>query len=352
MAICDTHEALLETKCLECGEAIVVNGIVQLRCSSCNASVHPRPADTAFSASAIQAFRSMANTITRIFSGDIKGSLNLDHFVSGSDRRAKQRDIGRLNLSAQLRRLFGLDWLGSIELNPYRKPTYGWPSIYVNRYWGTSDPSMELLLACILAEGNASGEFWLNRRRTYPTRWHAGLPLLDGSTVKQLLRGVLPRTIESSTELHKRFIHGVLHAFPDLERRYWIARKGQTAQRHKKSVCEYIRERPYCTKTDVRFALPGANSYLWHNDRDWWDHHVGSRSGYGPPRKNGRRPRLRERRRKLEQQSQAEPNKDSKEVTNADQREHIDVARDDGCAPRPRHIQGHDRDAIGPIAAG
>lgn len=293
LAICVQHDVLLETICRACGEPLVSNGFVSGHCPECDLRIRSTPAGEIFGEPALRAFRYMGTVIDSIFQGKINGSLDLRKFAAAQTSQNRQRAILALNLASRLRTTFGLDWLNAVELNPYRRPTYSWPAIYVNRTWGTSNPSMELLLACILAEDGLIGDIWLGRRNTYPTRWHAGLPLLDSRTVKQLMRGVLPNTIAKRDGLHKKFAHGVLHAYPDLERRYWIARKKATSEGHKQSILRYIRDNPDCTKTDVRFALVAANSYLWQNDREWWDRHVGHRSGYGPPKENGRRPRLR-----------------------------------------------------------
>lgn len=342
MAICEQHEVLLESICTECGEPIVVNGFVQHNCANCDAVLRPRSADTVFDTAAIRAFRYMASVIAQIFNGDIRGSLDLRKFASEAAGPKRPRAILALNLASRIRSTFGLQWLNAIELNPYRQPTYSWPAIYVNRTWGTSNPGMELLLACILAEDGSTDDIWLRRRRTYPARWHAGLSSLDGRTVRQLMRGVLPETIAQRGGLHKKFVHGVLHAYPDLERRYWIARKRATSERHRQCILHYIRENPDCTKTEVRFACVAANSYLWQNDRKWWDQHVGHRSGYGPPRDNGRRPRLRAQREELAKKAQCKSAKESKKAETVDQNVRTDAAPTTSRKRPPHDIQVFD----------
>ena len=245
-----------------------------------------------FDANAIQGFQKLARMIVAIFDGDVKGPLNLENFVNGKSNAARERSISSLGLSNRIRNTFGLDWLNSTQLNPYRAPAYGWPGVYVNRAWGTQDPCMELLLATTLKETTSNERIWLSRRRSYPYRWHSGLPTFDGRIVKEFLRGSTTEAIAKSVGLRIPVVRLGLAAFPDLKRRYLLAKKKATAERHKKAVLHYIDNHPNCAKVDIRHALPAANNYLKRGHREWWNLHIGNRLAYGPQRENGTRPRL------------------------------------------------------------
>lgn len=293
LPICCKHETLLISNCNECNEPLVIEGIPNTQCVNCKTENPPTIASEKFSKITISAFNNIALSIDEIFHGKINGNLNTGLLFNSRHKSRRAKAINSMCLSNEIRNVYSLKWLSKINLNPYRQPSYGWPSIYVNQSWGASNPSMELLLSGLDCFNEKNNIWRPDKRNTYPILWHAGLIQLHGKIIKDLLRGVLPEQIAKSENTHKRHIHGVLHAYPDLERRYWIARKQITSTRHKNQILQFVKLNPNCTKYDIRTELIGANSYTYQNDRTWWENHVGYRSSYGPANKNGRRPRLR-----------------------------------------------------------
>jgi hypothetical protein len=290
-AICARHQTILEERCNRCSARVVKCGIPRLRCENCSSRIVPRSAQELFDEATVEAFGRINRLTISIFRGEVRGPFNLDNVVSAKSNAVREKSIGSMGLSNRIRATFGLDWLTQTHLNPYQAPTYGWPGIYVNRAWGTCDPSMELLLAASLDDSRPVRDYWHSRRRPYPTRLQAGLPYLDGVTIKQFLRGMLPDAIANSNALPVQVIRSSVSAFPDLRRRHLMMRKRATADRHKAAILSFIRDHPNCAITDIRRAYPAAQNYLKKNHREWWEREVGHRSAFGTPRKDGVRPK-------------------------------------------------------------
>jgi hypothetical protein len=270
---------------------VVICGIPYLECENCSSKLVPIAAGNVFDEATVKAFRRINRLTISVFRGEVKGRLNLDNVVFAKSNAAREQCIGSLGLSNRVRATFGLDWLIETHLNPYQAPTYGWPGIYANRTWGTCDPSMELVLAASLDDSKPIRDYWHSRRRPYPTRLQAGLPCLDGTVIKQFLRGMLPDAIANSKGLPVQAVRSSISAFPDLRRRRLMAKKRATTDRHKAAILTFIRHHPNCAKSDIHCAYPAAQAYLTKNHREWWEAKVGHRSAFGAPRKNGVRPK-------------------------------------------------------------
>jgi hypothetical protein len=226
---CPKHGFTIVDRCNHCGACFNNDTLPAVECRVCKNALGATIDPKSILNSESDVFDRISRCVDGLLSGSFRGTLRLNLLQSEVRSTVKCRTPNSFNnVAHQICQLVSLERLRDLDLDPSRKPMFGWPAIYLSGGWGQSSSTLESVLVSVFGESQSLDGYWGSS--TDSQKHGRGKPyLLDRAFLRALYTSSSWGEANDRLCLSSMHVRKMVAPYPGLKRRIEAFRKRRSS---------------------------------------------------------------------------------------------------------------------------
>jgi len=228
---CSKHGFMIVDACSVCGVPLRNDQLPETHCAVCESSLIPDSGSTRRTATEKLIFQRISVATDYLLSDLRSGHFDITPILKTTELSVPSRTPGYFNNVARfICNRIARDRLRQLTLDPFERPTFGWPSVYLSGHWPRKSPNLELFLYGVFGDVSDADQYWklpmLDERKLFSGQPH----LLDIDVLRRLYKASSWADGYSQQDKCSNQIRRMIAPYPGLKQRIEAFRRRRNIQ--------------------------------------------------------------------------------------------------------------------------